>query len=352
VQSAGTGGIHGSRNTRGVQRRSWRGKLNGVAFYDIFNGDADGICALHQLRLAQPRDSLLVTGVKRDIALVARVRAVSGDELTVLDISLAENRAAVLAALEAGARCLYFDHHFPGDIPNHPRFEAHIRHRPGVCTSLIVDDYLAARFRAWAVVAAFGDNLPAQAEHAAAPLGLAVDQLALLRELGECINYNAYGDAPEDLHFHPAELYRRLRPYADPREFATRDPAFETLRQGYREDLAQAAGAGAMVDTPTHYLVALPDTPWARRVHGPLANRLAATHPHRAHAVLVERGANYRISVRAPAARPTGAVELCRRFPSGGGRSEAAGINALPVTQLAKFRRAFESAFGSAATPP
>jgi hypothetical protein len=323
-----------------------------MAFYDIFNGDADGICALHQLRLAEPRESLLITGVKRDIALVARVQAASGDQLTVLDISLAENRGAVLAALEAGARCLYFDHHFPGDIPEHPRFEAHIAHRPGVCTSLIVDGYLASRFRPWAVVAAFGDNLTAEAEQAAATLRLRRDEIVLLRELGECINYNAYGDAPEDLHFHPAELYRRLRPYSDPREFAARDPAFERLREGYREDLRHAAGVGAIVDTPSHYLVALPDTPWARRVHGPLANQLAASDRQRAHAVLVRRGPSYRVSVRAPVARPMGAVELCRRFPSGGGRPEAAGIDALPLTELDRFRREFESTFGPPPTRP
>lgn len=39
--------------------------------YDVFNGDADGICALHQLRLARPRpEAQLVTGVKRDIRLL------------------------------------------------------------------------------------------------------------------------------------------------------------------------------------------------------------------------------------------------------------------------------------------
>jgi hypothetical protein len=37
---------------------------------DVFNGDADGICALVQLRLAQPVQSKLVTGVKRDIQLL------------------------------------------------------------------------------------------------------------------------------------------------------------------------------------------------------------------------------------------------------------------------------------------
>ena len=321
-----------------------------MAFYDIFNGDADGICALHQLRLAQPRDSVLITGVKRDIALVGLVRAQRGDELTILDIALTANRPALMDALDAGARCVYFDHHFAAHIPTHSHLETHIDPAPGACTSLIVNAYLGAPFRAWAAVAAFGDNLPGQAVKVAAPLGLTRGETALLRELGECINYNAYGDSPEDLHFHPAELYRRLRPYSDPREFAARDAAFEMLQEHYRTDLAQASEVASALDTPTHYLVVLPDAAWARRVHGILANRLAASHPGRAHAVLIRRGATYRVSVRAPVERPVGAGELCSLFASGGGRSGAGGINALPVTEFPNFERAFESAFRPSAT--
>ena len=53
---------------------------------DVFNGDADGICALHQLRLHEPRSGArLVTGVKRDIALLDRLDEVSGADITVLD---------------------------------------------------------------------------------------------------------------------------------------------------------------------------------------------------------------------------------------------------------------------------
>ena len=59
-----------------------------MADYDIFNGDADGICALLQLRLAEPRNATLITGVKRDISLLKQVNAKPGDRLTVLDISM------------------------------------------------------------------------------------------------------------------------------------------------------------------------------------------------------------------------------------------------------------------------
>jgi len=317
-----------------------------VAFYDIFNGDADGICALQQLRLAQPRDSRLITGVKRDVGLLARVQAGPDDELTVLDISLDENRAALEMVLATGAHCAYFDHHFPGPIPNHPNLVAHIRYAPDVCTSLLVDQYLAGRFRAWAVVAAFGDNLPGPARAAALHLDLDGTHVERLRVLGECINYNAYGDQLEDLRFHPAALYRRLSPFADPLEFADKDPAFEILRHGYERDMQTALAVAPLLDTPTHRVVVLPDADWSRRVHGVLANRLASANPSAAHAVLVGHGNAYRVSVRAPISRPSGADELCRAFPTGGGRPGAAGINRLPGERLQEFVSAFQDAFG------
>ena len=64
-----------------------------MTHFDVFNGDADGLCALQQLRLAAPKDAMLVSGVKRDVALLQRVRrAQPGDSVTVLDLSLAVNR--------------------------------------------------------------------------------------------------------------------------------------------------------------------------------------------------------------------------------------------------------------------
>src|SRR5689334_3108358 len=103
--------------------------------YDIFNGDADGLCALHQLRLDAPLDAELVTGVKRDIRLLERVEAREGDALTVLDVSMKTNAAGLARALEHGARVRWFDHHACGEIPRHAALEAHIDTAPDVCTS-------------------------------------------------------------------------------------------------------------------------------------------------------------------------------------------------------------------------
>ena len=62
-------------------------------YIDVFNGDADGICALHQLRLADPRPGArLITGVKRDIQLLKQLAGTSKAHITVLDVSLDSNR--------------------------------------------------------------------------------------------------------------------------------------------------------------------------------------------------------------------------------------------------------------------
>ncbi|MBI4191579.1 MAG: acetyltransferase [Betaproteobacteria bacterium] len=308
-----------------------------AVFYDVFNGDADGICALHQLRLAEPRASVLVTGVKRDIALLGRIEAQAGDEITVLDVSLAHNAAALCKQLERGASCRYFDHHFPGEIPAHPNLTTFIDTAPDVCTSLLVDRYLDGRQRIWAVVAAFGDNLATSARKAAAVLELNEPRLAQLQELGECINYNAYGDSVDDLYYEPADLYQTLHRYADPFEFISGEPVFDILRNGCTDDLYRAGELKPEMETGHCAVFVLPDAAWSRRVSGLFANRLAQQHPRRAHAVLTVQPGGFVVSVRAPLADPRGADELCLRFESGGGRAGAAGINLLPEPAFDRF---------------
>ncbi|MCU0934818.1 MAG: acetyltransferase [Gammaproteobacteria bacterium] len=315
---------------------------------DAFNGDADGICALQQIRLAEPGESVLVTGVKRDIGLLERVEAGPGDEVTVLDVSLDRNRDALLRVLGAGARVRYFDHHFAGDLPEHPALVLRIDPSPERGTSLLVDEYLGGAHRAWAVVGTFGDNLDQSARRAAEPLGLAHDALARLQELGVLLNYNAYGERVEDLHVAPDALFRQLHPYPDPLAFATDEPLFLRLREGYADDRARAFDLRPEVERERVALYVLPAEAWARRVSGVFANELAQAAPGRAHALLTRRseGEGFVVSVRAPVASPSGADALCRQFPTGGGRRGAAGINLLPADRYEEFVRRFLDAFG------
>jgi hypothetical protein len=317
--------------------------------YDIFNGDADGLCALHQLRLDEPRDAELVSGVKREISLLERVDAQPGDQLTVLDVSLKANGAALARALGAGASVRYFDHHLAGDVPTHEKLEVHIDTAPDVCTSLVVDRYLNGRQRGWAVVGAFGDNLVSAAVAAAQPLRLDHTELARLHELGECLNYNAYGETVDDLHYHPADLYRTMARYSDPRHFIFDEPVFNVLRSAYAEDLYRAGEIDPYRSGDGTAVYVLPDAAWSRRVVGLWGNRLAQAAPRRAHALLVTRPGGYRVSVRAPVAEPAGAATFCERF-EGGGREGAGGIEHLPECEFDRFVQAFESTFQRAAT--
>lgn len=320
-----------------------------MAHFDVFNGDADGICSLHQLRLAAPREAVLVTGVKRDIALLERVNAVAGDSATVLDISCDVNRVALLSLLQRGVKLQYFDHHGSGELPAHPALDAHIDTSATTCTGIIVDQWLDGRFRIWAVVAAFGDNFRQEAARLAQGLSLSAAQLAMLQELGECINYNAYGDTEDDLVMRPAELYTTLHRHADPFSFIAEEPVFARLRAARGDDMERALQVPPYAALPAGEVVVLPDLAWSRRVRGTYANQRAVSLPQKALAVATPNlQGGYTISVRAPLARRSGADMLCRQFPTGGGRPAAAGITRLPQEQLPVFIDAFEKTFGTA----
>ncbi len=317
-----------------------------MTHYDIFNGDADGICALHQLRLADPRESTLVTGVKRDINLVKRVQAKSGDSATVLDISLDKNRDDLRRLLDAEMRVDYFDHHFAGDIPDSPHLTSHIDTAGDVCTGLLVNRFLNDAFLPWAVTALFGDNLHDAAKKAAQPLGLNDQQLGQLETLGTLLNYNGYGSTLDDLFFAPDDLYLKVKPYADPLEFIKSDETFQTLSDGYAGDMSRAKSIEPKLETSNCAMFLFPEDSFSRRVSGVYSNQLARENQSRAHALLsLLPSGDYLVSVRAPLATKEGADDLCRQFPTGGGRKAAAGINQLPSDQVQAFSDAFEKQF-------
>ena len=314
--------------------------------YYVFNGDADGLCALQQLRLMNPGDATLVTGVKRDIELLARVKAAPGDQITVLDVSLDVNRAGLVAALEAGAKVAYFDHHHAGEVPAHPGLEPHLDPSPNVCTSILVDRALAGQKRLWAVVGTYGDSLTDEGNALAEGAGLGAADAELLKDLGVSINYNAYGETIADLHVPPLELAKEMLPFADPREFAKSSPTFRRLHDGYQKDMELASRLAPTRQAPGAVMFVLPDEAWARRASGTLANDLAKAHAGSAIAIVSPKAqGGYLVSVRVPRESSVSAEAFCRRFPTGGGRKTAAGINHLPAPELDAFARDFTQQF-------
>jgi len=311
--------------------------------YDVFNGDADGIIALLQLRLSQkieqPSETVLITGVKRDIDLLKQVDVNKAKSVTVLDISLEKNHDALVQVLQKGIEVFYVDHHRTGDIPQSDKLVSLLDIDANTCTSLLVNNYLNGEFVTWAIAAAFGDNMQASAEILAKQNNLTLAQKSLLRELGVYINYNGYGRSVEDLHFHPADLYHQLLKYSDPFELIDeKGSIFTQLKNAYIADMDKAQSAEVLFNNEHFKAVQLADEPWARRVSGVFGNELANTSPNKAHAVLTKNhDGSYTVSLRAPLNDKQGAGDLCANFPTGGGRAAAAGINALPQEMLSDF---------------
>ncbi len=314
--------------------------------YDVFNGDADGLCALQQLRLHNPLDDAhLVTGPKRETSLLCKIPLAEPTDIIVLDVSLRANLSDAERLLRDGHRLTYIDHHNAGPIPKHKNFVSHIDTDPAVCTSVIVDQILEGKYRDWAITAAFGDNLIETAKKLAANTNLSSSQVGKLQELGELLNYNGYGRKVEDLWFSPEKLFQKMQGYRSPFDFYAEAPEFLALREGYAEDLRRAEKAPTIFDDLNLRIYQLPDAAWSHRIVGAFSNLKARNHPEQAQVVMVEKPEKTQlVSVRSPKIRPVGADEICLQF-EGGGRPAAAGINDLPAAKFEDFQQALIQRF-------
>ncbi len=315
--------------------------------YDVFNGDADGIISLLQLRLAEPKDSILITGVKRDIKLLKQV-AEENDvtSITALDISMEKNTSALEALLGRGIPVFYCDHHRSGNIPNSEYLTALINLDSDICTGLLINEHLNGKYFLWAITAAFGDNLLSTAEVLAEKHNVSENDTVFLKELGTLINYNGYGSSLDDLHIDPSDLYRQLLNYPNP--LSLRDDMespYYILKRGYEKDYENVSALAPIHSDEVSRIFEFPCEAWARRISGVFGNELANQEPSKAHAVLTLNfnKADYIVSVRAPLSNRTGADEVCTLFASGGGRKAAAGINQLPVESKSDFIEALNN---------
>jgi len=206
-----------------------------MANFDVFNGDADGIISLVQLRRAE----------------LAKVDAKAGDNLTVLDISMRSNSDDLQRILKAGANVFYVDHH-----------KAIIDTSPEMCTAILVDAALDGAYRAWAVCAAFGDNFPKLAQQKAKGYDLPLDKL---QRLGILVNYNGYGADVSDLIYHPKDLYSELADFDTPMAFLQENNVvFQNLEAAYEGDLSAAKAAKSI------------DGGFLVSIRAPLSNRSGA----------------------------------------------------------------------------
>lgn len=312
----------------------------------VFNGDADGLCAQHILFLESGPPSSRITGLKREIELLARVPPGFAGEVHALDISLRRNLPALAPLLAQGnVKVTWYDHHEPGDPPAHPSLELHVNQAPETCTAAIVNAVRGHRHPLWAAMAAFGDNLPDTAVALATAGGASSHEAQALRRAGTLLNYNAYGERPGDQLFPAAGLAVRMEPYASALDFCWEASVFAPLSAQFEADLEGFRSLAPVVDRPGAKAYALPDAPFARRYAATWANELALERPDEALAVLhglAEGG--YRVSLRSPRDGGRPASDLAREF-GGGGRKLAAGIDALPAGDLERFADRFAEYF-------
>ena len=315
--------------------------------YDVFNGDADGILALVQWRLAYPEENQLITGIKRDISLLKRIPIENIDKtstVTVFDISMEKNIEALKCILQRGAKVVYADHHRPGEIPQSSQLDAHIDLSSDTCSALIVDELLNGKFHFWAIAAAYGDNLVDVADKLARKAGLSDSEANLLKEFGTLINYNGYGAHTDDLAYHPADLFRLLVKESNPFDIIgqTGSP-YDVLKTAFESDFKQAESAEVIHESSVCLAVQLADEPWSRRISGTFGNHLANQNPERAHLVITEvDNQHVLVSLRAPLNNKAHAGDICSQFETGGGRAGAAGINKLPKEKLTELIRSVE----------
>ncbi len=316
--------------------------------YDIFNGDADGICALIQLRNAEPRDAALVTGVKRDTQLLTAVDVAAGDQLTVLDLPMDKNRHGLERALAAGARVFYVDHHHTDNVPEDVNLTAIINNEPDTCTSVLVNEFLGGEHIKWAITGAFGDDLRETAHRLGRFAGLSTADLLSLEELGIYLNYNSFGPSLDDLNFDPRSLYQVLCEVGDPLSFIHHSQEYLALSEAYRADIAKTSDLHPIHANDKGVVFVLPDEPWVRRISSFFVNYLVTSKQGQAHAVLIRmQSGSYRVTVRAPLGDLRDADTVCGQFPTGGGSPAVATISDLPESSVDNFVAAFSRAYGN-----
>ncbi|HEX2612761.1 MAG TPA: hypothetical protein VHO02_04120 [Fibrobacteria bacterium] len=317
-----------------------------------FNGDADGIISQHLVKISGIMPANRITGLKRDLKLLARLPASGTSEpldLHVFDINLRDNLSDLLRLLENPATTVrWHDHHEPGEIPPALSLSGRFAHRivtaRGTCTALLTHaDYPGADPR-WAAMAAYGDNIPEAAEALLKPLGLHPLEVREICEAGELVNYNAYGEDESDVLFQPLEVAERMAPFTQADKFIRESGLIGPLRDQFRDDQHSMGGLVADEELSGAALYRLPDAAWARRLGSTFANRAALADPGRAIAALHPlRDGSFQVSIRAPRGRKDAAAAstLASEFPSGGGRALAAGINQLPASDVDRFARRF-----------
>jgi len=269
--------------------------------FSVCNGDADGLCSAVQWFMHEPSPATLVTGLKRELALLDRVDCGVGDEINIFDIAMSRKSHRTAALARSRRACALFDHHaVVTDVPASALFEARIDAGCDSCTSLLVDRRIGGACHGWALVGTYGDNLSERADQLAVEWGFDIGDRQRLRRMGEAIDYNAYGDRESDVHVAPARLYDIMTRYRDPRDMLAQEAVVDEIDALRRRTWTGRSRSRPLDESQCSVLV-LPDEPWSCRALGSVANELAnAETAARPHGAKAPPAGGFMVSVRAP----------------------------------------------------
>jgi hypothetical protein len=211
----------------------------------------------------------------------------------------------------------------------------------------LVDHAIGGIARPWAIAAAYGDNLREVATALGLSSGCSEQQCDQLKALGETLNYNGYGEQLSDLAATPLDVARDLEGYDDPFDYMKTSPVYERIALQKTEDEEAMGEVESLYLSTSGEVLLLPRGGASRRMSGLFSNEKVNEEPDLAHAIVthLEDEEGYRISIRAPKARPEKADVLATKFKTGGGRAAAGGINHLPLGELDDFFNAFDEVF-------
>ena len=304
-------------------------------YYDLFNGDADGIVSLHQYRMHFPQHSELITGVKRDVELLRHVTGVKDSCVTVFDVSHKTNKEHARQVLANNDHLVWFDNHQADMYIPGPGLSMNIDTSPDCCTSMLVDSHVDGLYRPWTIVGAYGDNLHDSVKEMCPLAYLDDHKLTMLQEIGETLNYNGYGNVESDLTVHPKDVYIDMSDYESPFDYRNQSPIYDKIYHQKCMDSRELEASDVLHQCDVGRVVLLPDSKASVRFSGIYSNRLSLNNPDQAFVILTSVDDDtYRVSIRAPYNRPNGASSLAENFPTGGGRERAAGVNSLPKNKL------------------
>ena len=304
--------------------------------YDLFNGDADGIISVHQYRMFKPKKTNLVSGIKRDVTLLRHCDSIKNTKINVFDISVLSNEEYIDSILKKNNKIIWYDHHETGGRVSADNIKISVDTDPNTCTNIIVDKTLGGIYRPWTICGAFGDNLHDKANEL--NISFNEEQMKIFQEVGETLNYNGYGLKIEDLNAHPKDVLLDLMNYESPFEYHSKSELFNKIKNQMKLDREKLESSEVLYRSHAGEVLLLPPGQEATRYSGIFSNKKSTDNPDLAFAIITHGNNNtYRVSIRSPQNNPFGASELALRFPSGGGREKAAGINELKKVDLKKF---------------